>query len=263
MLSVFNIVRLSAFVSVVAFSLIVLGLAAFFDHIIVENDLTRFIPLAIFVAVCTLIIIPTLLLFGVLKRVLLISQVRSELTFVGLLGLLWSILGIYTSIEPETIIMCDFDPGDFFELAEGAASGDAPYSNDTYQLQYRVLKAFAILNALLLVSYSFFVLLLALRQHHLGRKSIWTSGITSIPFFTAPKEDPSQEKALMGSGRRRATETRQAADRPPLARQPSRPTPPSQPQPQPQSSPVVMSPMKPGGQYIMYIPPPPPPRKGR
>jgi len=255
MMSIFKIVRLSMFAAILAFSFIVLGLAAFFDHIIIDNDLTHYIPLAIFVAACTLTIIPTLLVFGLLKRVLLISQVRSELTFVGLLGLLWFILGLYTAVEPDTVMTCDMEPGDFFELAVGSGSSDSPYTDEMYQLQFQVLKSFAIMNAAIHILYFLFLLLLTYRQHHMGRRQVWQSGVTSYQFFNGGKGDPAQEALMKSTGHQRLptpvtakiiqAPPRQTKDSPKLAT--------------PEGSP----PMRAGGHYIMYIPPPPPPRRFR
>jgi len=184
--SVFCIIRFSVFFTVMAWSLIVLGLGAFFDHLIIANDLTRYIPLAIFVSVCTLVIIPALLLAGSSKRQLLLSQVRSELLFTGLLGLLWFILGVSTASSEDTTIACDFDgDGDFVESDE--------YSTDMYHAQLRVLRAFSIFNALLLIGFFLFLLFLAFRQHHMGRWLVWRSTATSYPWFGGAPEVPAKE----------------------------------------------------------------------
>ncbi|KAG8875319.1 hypothetical protein FRB97_005217 [Tulasnella sp. 331] len=257
MLSVFKIVRLTMYLATMAFSLIVLGLAAFFDHIMIENDLTRFIPLAIFVAACTLIILPILLLASLLKRVLLIAQVRSELFFAGLLGLLWF------TIEPKTIMTCDYEEtGDFFELATGSTTtsgDDSGYSNDTFQLQYNVLKSFAILNALLLIAYFLLLLVLTLSQHRLGRRYVWTSGVTSFSFFGTQSASSSttefeeeQPRSLM----RQRQQQRRFLPSPVTAKVAPRP---SRPLDSATIATVEVSgspQMKAGGHYIMYIPPP-------
>jgi len=256
MTSIFKIVRLSMFAAVLAFSFIVLGLAAFFDQIMIDNDLTHYIPLAIFVAACTLTIIPTLLVFGLLKRVLLISQVRSELTFVGLLSLLWFILGIYTAVEPETIMTCDTEPGDFFELAVGSGSSESPYSNETYQLQFQVLKSFAILNAIILVVYFVFLLILAYRQHHIGRPYIWHMGVTSNQFLNGGKDEQNTRSNRLPNPVTAKIIT--APSRPKRGHEPSE----SQEKMLPSSTEGSPQ-MRPGGHYIMYIPPPPPQRRHR
>lgn len=217
-----------------AWSLIVLGIGAFFDHLIIENDLTHYIPLAIFVAVCTLIIIPTLLVFGSRLRTLLFAQVRSELAFIGLLGLLWFILGVSTASAEDVTISCDFDgDGDFEESDE--------YSTETYQEQLRVLRAFSIFNALLLFGFFFFILFLAARQHRMGNKYVWTSSVTSYPWFGGVPPVPSKELNLSHD----SLPAPVTAKGSPGGKAPKNTT-------------TVMgeAPMKTGGHYIMYIPPP-------
>jgi len=266
-MSIFKIVRLSVYAAVLVFSLIVLGLAVFFDHIIINNDLTRFIPLSIFVAACTWIILPTLLVFGLPKRVFLVSQVRTELGLIGFLALFWTILGILTAVEPETTIDCDFEPGDFFALAAEASTSDAPYTDAMYQIQYSVLKSFSILNALILVVFLLFLALLALRQHRLGRRHVWTSGITSFPFFATSddtlKDNDVSDDDLMTSARRLPpVSAARVAQAPPRYQRLALAAKPEARQPVPASSPGDESPrMNPGGHYIMYIPPPPPQRR--
>ncbi|KAG8992781.1 hypothetical protein FRB94_011299 [Tulasnella sp. JGI-2019a] len=260
MLSVFNIVRLTVYLAVIAFSIVVLGLAAFFDHIIIDGNLTRFIPLAIFVAACTLLILPTLLLAGLLKRVLFIVQVRSELTCAGFLGLLWFVLGLFTAIEPKTVMTCEYEAGDFFSLAQdGSASGSDTYSNDMFQLQYNVLKSFAILNALLLIAYFLLLLVLALSQHRLGRRHVWTSGVTSFSFF-GPQSAAGSSLGADTSEETLTNKYRRFLPSPVTAKAAPKPSP--KPLTQAPRVEQVGSPqMKAGGHYIMYIPPPPQPRR--
>lgn len=81
--------------------------------------IARFIPLSIFVSVATFLILPALIIFGFINRAFLVQQVRIELAFTGVLGLLWFILGIYTAMEKDTEVECDFDgDGDWVESDE-------------------------------------------------------------------------------------------------------------------------------------------------
>jgi len=231
MLSVFQTIRLAVFGTVLAWSLIVLGLGAFFDHLIIMNDLTRYVPLAIFVAVVTMIIVPTLLLANSFKKSQLLSQVRSELAFVGLLGLLWLILGFSTGSGEESIIECDFDgDGDFMESDE--------YSTDMYHAQLRVLRAFSIFNAVLLIGFFLFLLVLAIRQHRMGRTFVWTSGVASYPWFGGAPVVPSKEFNVS-----------QDSLPPPVTAKGANGK-------APQKGTTTTAPMQSGGHYIIYIPPP-------
>ncbi|KAG8934327.1 hypothetical protein FRC03_011984 [Tulasnella sp. 419] len=236
MFTIFNIVRLSVYSAVIAWTLIVLGLAAFFEHLIISNDLTRFVPLAIFVATATLIIIPVLIMFGFFKRVLPISQVRSELSFVGLLGILWFSLGVYTASSEEADIECDFDDDGVFEESE-------EYTSGTYQAQYRVLQAFSLFNAILLLGFFIFLAILALREHFQDRRVVWASGVTSYPWFGVSPAGVSAKASPSSS---------------PLPAPATAPYVFSKPLGQKDQKTEAGTPMRAGGQYIIYIPPPPP-----
>jgi hypothetical protein len=245
MLSVFNIIRISIFSAVIAWSLIVLGVAAHLNTILIANEYTRFIPLAIFIAVLTLIIIPALLIFGFIRRPFMLQQVRMELAFVGLLGLLWFILGIYTATSPDTEVECDFDGDGTFEESD-------EFSTDTFYAQFHCVEAFAIFNAILLLIYFFLLLLLSLRQHRAGYTEVWREPTTTYPWFGvasgmapkggAPLTDlpaPVMAKGRFGKGD--ATKDGQVL---------------TGSLPSSNTSETGEQPMKAGGHYIIYIPPP-------
>ncbi|KAG8896837.1 hypothetical protein FRB99_008615 [Tulasnella sp. 403] len=230
MLSKFNIARLVVFSAVIVWTLIVLGIAAHLDHMLVANDLTRYIPLGIFVAVATLLIVPSLIIFGFPKRPFLIQQVRLELAFVGLLGLLWFILGIVAATGPDTEVECDFDDDGQFEESD-------EFSTDTYHAQFHTLEAFSIFNAILLLGWFFFLLLLTLRHHRAGHTVVWRSGVTTYPWFgSAPNAGGKQ----MG----------QALPAPVTAKVMAAPSKGKD------FGPTGDGQMKAGGHYIIYIPPP-------
>lgn len=236
MLSLFNIFRFAVFFTVMAWSLIVLGLSAFFDHLIISSDMTRYVPFAIFLAVCTLIIIPTLLIAGSFKRIVL-SQVRCELAFAGLLGLMWLILGLSTASAEDSIVTCDFDgSGDFVESDE--------YSTDMYHEQLRVLRAFSLFNAILLLGFFLVLLFLACRQHLMGRTLVWTSRTTIYPWFGGAPEVPSKEWDVSQEslGLPQPVTSKDGVT---IAKMPKGTTTLS-----------GDSPMNAGGHYIIYIPPP-------
>jgi len=238
MLPIFRAIRFSIFFTVMAWSLIVLGLAAFFDHLIISSDETRYVPYAIFVAVITLVTIPTLLIAGSLRRYMLLSQVRMELLFTGVLGLFWFILGVTTGPAEDVEITCDFDgTGDFVETDE--------YSTETYQEQLRVLRAFAIFNALLLLGYFLFLLFLAFRQHHMGRRIVWTSTAATYPWFGAPIVPPKEFDV-----------SQESLPIPATAKWSPGKTKSSPPKGTTTLTGEVPG-MNAGGHYIIYIPPPP------
>jgi len=163
-----------------------------------------------------------------------------ELPLVGILGLLWLILGIYTAFEPDTEVECDFDGDGDWEESD-------IFSTDTFHTQYRTLEAFAIFNAILLIAYFFLLLLLSMKEHLRDRQHVWYSDVVIYPWFGSsddnrPLPGPVTAKHLGGTigkfqfnfGGTKAEAEIQEVD----------------------------GPMKAGGHYIIYIPPPPPPPPG-
>lgn len=242
MMTIFNIIRLSIFTAVMAWTLIVLGLAAHLDSILIANDLTRYIPLAIFVCACTFIIIPGLLVFGFIKRKFLVQQVRMELIFVGLLGLLWFIMGLYTALQPDTEVECDFDGDGDFEESEA-------FSSDMYDAQFHTVEAFSLFNAILLLAYFLLLLLLSWRQHAMESPRVWRSKVTTYPWFGQPTDDDDDDSVDF----EKAPAKGKSAKNVTIGKIPDEVT-------NKILSNSSTTPMKAGGHYIIYIPPPPPAR---
>lgn len=244
MLSVFNIIRISIFSAVIAWSLIVLGVAAHLNTILIANEYTRFIPLAIFIAVVTLLIIPALMIFGFVRKPFMIQQVRLELAFVGLLALLWFILGIYTASAPDTEVECDFDGDGTFEESD-------EFSTSTFYAQYHAIEAFSIFNAILLIIYFILLLLLSIRQSRAGYSEVWREPTTTYPWFGvdsgmapkggAPLTDLPPPVLSKGKFGKSATKDGQVL---------------SGQLPSTGNNETSEQPMKAGGHYIIYIPPP-------
>jgi len=243
-LTVFNIIRISMYSAVIAWTLIVLGLAIHLDQMLIANDLTRFIPLAIFVSAATLLIIPALIIFGFINRAFLIQQVRAELAFTGLLGLLWFILGIYTALEKDTEVECDFNgDGDWIESDE--------FSTDTFHAQYHTLEAFSIFNAILLFAFFFLLLLLALRDHRAGETEVWQDPVVDHYWFgdaaaTAPRKQMSQGLPAPVTTKFMNNPFSKGGNK----------TQPVQGTVTTGTIDGTETPMKAGGHYIIYIPPP-------
>jgi len=170
-MSLFTTIRLVIFLMVIVWSLIVLGIAAHFQDIFIANDLTRYVPFAIFVAAITLFIVIALLISGRwMQHKGILSQTRTELSLVGFLGGFWLALGLYMSLAPIADVECDDD-----EL----------YSTGLYHTQYRVLQVFSLFNLILLLGYLFLLLGLALRRHFKDDKDVWQSCVTTTPWFSS------------------------------------------------------------------------------
>ncbi|KDN50959.1 hypothetical protein RSAG8_00588, partial [Rhizoctonia solani AG-8 WAC10335] len=118
--------------------------------------------------------------------------------------------------------------------------------------QYRVVKGFAFFNAILLLAYVVFLLIMCIRHHRAGRKQVWTTRVPTFPWFVTGPVKPGQ------SQEKRAADT--SALPPPVtaapgraARTNSRPTHVSRPSQQPLLS--DLSQLQPGESRMVYIPP--------
>ncbi|KAF8505600.1 hypothetical protein F5888DRAFT_453160 [Russula emetica] len=57
---------------------------------------------------------------------------------------------------------------------------DGGFSTETYQAQYRVLEAFSLINAILILGFLLLLFILALGHHRKGYKDIWYSPVNAV-----------------------------------------------------------------------------------
>jgi hypothetical protein len=186
---VFNLIRIGVFVAVLLWTVIVLAIAIHFHGLLLTNDLTRFIPFAIFVSAATIVLLLALLLFG-LKKANPIST-RIELACLALDGLLWLVLAAFliTSDAEDASVEC---------FTSDSASNQVPiempgFTTEIYQAQYRVLEAFSLFNVILIWLFLLLLLFLAWRHHSLGNRTVWTTPVTAVTWFS-PSQYAAKEK---------------------------------------------------------------------
>jgi len=140
--------RIAIFALVFVSSLIALALAAHFLTVLQSNDLTHFIPFALFTSVASMI--GMIALTGVVlvhksKPVAL----KVELAIMAFVGILWLILSIFISTSPaeSADVQCFSDGGDLLDDLDG------PFDSELFHAQYRALMAIGSVNALFFLSY--------------------------------------------------------------------------------------------------------------
>jgi len=177
MFSTFNIIRASIYSLVFLWSIICLAIAVHFQSVLSASDLTRFVPFAIFVSSATLAIILILSAFSVRRNMNPIST-RIELGCLGLMGTFWIALGAFlaTSASETASVEC-------FVSESNLTPIDGGFSTETYQAQYRVLEAFSLFNAILILGLLLFLFGLALKHHNSGHKEVWLSPVTTFDWF--------------------------------------------------------------------------------
>ncbi|KAF8341380.1 uncharacterized protein EI90DRAFT_1729594 [Cantharellus anzutake] len=183
MLRAFNIIRVTVFVVAILFSFIVLGVAAHLNSVIEPNELTRFIPVSIFCAISTIVGCACVLWFGSRERFWAITETRWELGLASLLGVLWFSLGLFLSIAEVPDLECPDEPD----------GNPSPYTDEMFHAQYHTLQAFSILNALILLGYCLWLLVLAMRHSYAGRKQVWNARVNEAQWFL-PRKSSSDEK---------------------------------------------------------------------
>jgi len=106
---------------------------------------------------------------------------RIELASLGLAGIFWLILGVYlTTSDAQTADVECFTATDLqVPLDEQVAN----FHTDQFQSMYRVLNAFSLLNALLVIISCGILLILALRRHWRGDEHMWHGPVTSCAWF--------------------------------------------------------------------------------
>jgi len=185
----FNLIRIGVFVTVLLWTIIVLAIAIHFQGVLLTNDLTRFIPFAIFVSAATIVLLLALLLFG-LKKANPIST-RIELGCLGLDGILWLVLAAF-------LITSDAEDADVECFTPSSVSNQVPiempsFTTEIYQAQYRVLEAFSLFNVILILGFFLFLLFLAWRHHARGDRTVWTTSVTLVSWFN-PSEYSAKDK---------------------------------------------------------------------
>jgi hypothetical protein len=194
--SLFNTIRASIYGAVILFTVICLAMAGRFQTVLASSDLTRFVPFAIFVCSASLLIFLVLLSFSFLLRGRNPISTRIELACLGLAGVFWLALGVFlvTSDAQSADVEC-FSPDNGQLLNDELAS----FHTDQYQAMYRVLNAFSLMNAVLVLFALFALLFLAVRRHRKGDEHMWYGPVTSCAWFNNYYENTKQTQAKTSS----------------------------------------------------------------
>jgi len=179
--SLFNLIRTSLYGAVILFTVICLSLAGHLQTVLAASDLTRFVPFAIFVCTASLLTLIVLLGASFFLRERNPISTRIELPSLAFSGLLWLILGLYlaTSESQSADVECFASEQDTQPLDDSIAG----FHTDQYQAIYRVLTAFSLINATVILLFCIGLLLLALRRQRKGDDHMWHGPVTSCAWF--------------------------------------------------------------------------------
>jgi len=179
--SLFNSIRGGIYLAALLFSVICLAMAGHFEAVLASSDLTRFVPFALFVGSASLLIIILLLGFSFLFRDRNPISTRMELSSLALAGIFWLALGVYlASSDSQSADVECFASATSTEVLDASS---ASFHTEQYQAMYRVLNAFSLVNASLLLIFAFGLFFLALRRHRKGDEHMWYGPVTSCAWF--------------------------------------------------------------------------------
>jgi hypothetical protein len=196
--SLFNSIRSGIYLAALLFTIICLAMAGHFEAVLASSDLTHFVPFALFVGSASLLIILLLqVIFSLFYPTRLISahrlgfsflfrdrnpiSTRIELSSLALAGIFWLALGVYLALSDSQSadVECFSSP----TSTEVLDASSATFHTEQYQAMYRVLNAFSLINATLLLIFAFGLFFLALRRHRKGDEHMWYGPVTSCAWF--------------------------------------------------------------------------------
>ncbi|KAG8762806.1 hypothetical protein FRC11_007680 [Ceratobasidium sp. 423] len=166
-MALFDTLRLASFATVLAFSLIVLGISGYWVSQLegVATSLATSSSFSLAVAVITWAFMFPVLLVSTMRRGSFLSWVAIELGICGLLWVLWLASASYTtSMSAGVTLNCDLAFSVEFE---------------SVCRQYQAIQAFSWLNWLILFAYIVLVVILAVKAMNRGQ-SVWTMEITDL-----------------------------------------------------------------------------------
>jgi len=177
----FNSIRSGIYFAALLFTVICLAMAGHFETVLAASDLTRFVPFALFVGSASLLIIILLLGFSFLFRDRNPISTRIELASLALAGVFWLALGAYlASSDSQSADVECFSSATSTQVLDASS---ASFHTEQYQAMYRVLNAFSLINATMLLIFAFGLFFLALRRHRKGDEHMWYGPVTSCAWF--------------------------------------------------------------------------------
>ncbi|KAJ7507823.1 hypothetical protein B0H11DRAFT_1968815 [Mycena galericulata] len=195
--SLFTTLRTSLYGSVFIATLICLAMAGHFESVLAASDLTRFVPFALFVCCVGLLVISCLLGFSLLLRERNPISTRIELASLGLLGILWLSLGVFLSTSDSQSADVECFASESSTVALDDSTSD--FQTEQYHAMYRVLMAFSLINAALVILAFITLLTLATRCHLNGDYHMWYGPVTAGMLNDYSKAKPTRRQATKSS----------------------------------------------------------------
>ncbi|SJL01476.1 uncharacterized protein ARMOST_04798 [Armillaria ostoyae] len=170
-MSFLPILRLTALVATLVFSIIVLGLSAHITYLTSTyyGAYFTFAAMSIATACLTLLTLPVMIAIDITRKGAFTSMVVVELSWLGVLWVLWLTSAALTA---------DANVNTF-------VSG-CGYINDVINQackEFNAVEAFGFLNWLILLGYTITLIVFAIIAVNRGNSGVWTSSTTATDFF--------------------------------------------------------------------------------
>ncbi|KAL1678487.1 hypothetical protein EV122DRAFT_290264 [Schizophyllum commune] len=177
----FKTARACLYAAVIVLTIICTGMAGYFASVLMHSSLTTFVPFALFVCASSILIFFCLLGFSAILAHRNPISTRIELGSLGLSGIFWLSLGalMASSAAQDADVECFSSEDSTTPLSEDLAS----LKTDQFHAMYRVLEAFSLLNAILVLGFFLMLFGLAIRRHRLGDTHMWVGPVTSCAWF--------------------------------------------------------------------------------
>lgn len=188
--SLFTTLRACLYGSVFIATLICLAMAGHFQSVLAASDLTRFVPFALFVCCVGLLVISCLLGFSLVLRERNPISTRLELACLGFIGILWLALGIFLSTSDSQSADVECFASESSTVALDDSTSD--FQTEQYHAMYRVLMAFSLINAVLVIFAFIALLTLATRRHLDGDYHMWYGPVTAGMLNNYSKAKPTR-----------------------------------------------------------------------
>ncbi|KAG1756996.1 hypothetical protein EDB19DRAFT_1654986 [Suillus lakei] len=179
-MGLFSVFRITLFSLTVAFSLIGLGLNAYYISLTAPYFYYNFSVLGVATAVLTILTVPIMLTVEFVRRGAFTSMIVFELSWLFILAILWVATAgeaIYVSniFFPRGCIYADVDP-----------------IENAYCMELQAVEAFAFLNFFIFLGYTCTLLIFSIIGASRGN-SVWTYSVKEATFF-AQKSWPAQQQ---------------------------------------------------------------------
>ncbi|KAK0467847.1 uncharacterized protein EV420DRAFT_1501589 [Desarmillaria tabescens] len=170
-MSVITILRLTALVATLVFSVIILGLSAHITYLTttVYGAYFTFAAMSIATACLTILTLPVMIAIDITRKGAFTSMVVVELSWLGVLWVLWLTSAALTAdANTKTFV---------------SGCGYINTEIDQACKEFNAIEAFGFLNWLILLGYTITLIVFAIIAANRGNNGVWTSSSTATDFF--------------------------------------------------------------------------------